>query len=77
MISLELIEEKVPEFTYDELIHLPEKFVNSLKMHSSVQEINLKRFNPGDFFWIWKNADLDPIDEDLRKLKSEWDRNSF
>ena len=38
MISLEMIEEKVPEFTYDELIHLPEKFVNSLKMHSSIQE---------------------------------------
>ena len=76
MTTLQLIENKVPELTQNELLILLEKVVHSLKTYS-VQSpaTNSRPFNPEDYFGIWKVKDSKALDDQIKQLRSEWDRN--
>ena len=76
MTTLELLEEKVPDLTQYELLILLERVVHSLKTYS-VMPPKQKQINPEEFFGIWKMKNSNSIDEEIKKLRSEWDRNIF
>lgn len=76
MTTLQLIENKVPELTQSELLILLEKVVHSLKTYFlSSPPITPKPFNPEDYFGIWKVKDSKTLDEQIKHLRSEWERN--
>jgi hypothetical protein len=76
MTTLQLIENKVPELTQNELLILLEKVVHSLKSYSIPSSpVTPKPFNPEDYFGIWKAKDSKTLDEQIKQLRSEWDRN--
>ena len=75
-LTLQLIEDKVYELSQNELLILLKKVVHSLKTNSVNSSSNTsKQFNPDDYFGIGKVKDSTNLDEQIKLLRSEWDRN--